>query len=182
MTAMATPDGSLLKLPLQSSPEAFAAALGRSDAEAAVACALAVVADAKGLRHAPLALLAQHAQVSTHSIMRPPQHRIPPDTSVFQYPACMQACLEAMAPAGLGPEGTAASSLWKAAELVVQAVCSIPGPLRPALADAVLLQPFKQVRCLHTCFVSRVWHRAAGKTVPHAACRPLCMQHALWPL
>ena len=71
MTAMATPDGSLLKLPLQSSPEAFAAALGRLDAEAAIACALAVVANAKGLRHAPLALLAQHAQVSIHSIMCP---------------------------------------------------------------------------------------------------------------
>ncbi len=66
--------------------------------------------------------------------------------SSYVVPACMQACLEAMAPAGLGPEGTAASSLWKAAELVVQAVCNIPAPLRPALAGAVLLQPFKQVR------------------------------------
>ena len=66
--------------------------------------------------------------------------------SSYVVPACMQACLEAMAPAGLGPEGTAASSLWRAAELVVQAVCNIPAPLRPALAGAVLLQPFKQVR------------------------------------
>ena len=90
----------------------------------------------------------------------------------------MQACLEAMAPAGLGPEGTAASSLWKAAELVVQAVCSIPAPLRAALADAVLLQPFKQVRCLHTCVVLRVCNkqltrqyfmRRVAATV-HAAC------------
>ena len=91
MSAMAIPDGSLLKLPLQSSPEAFAAALGRSDAEAAVACALAVVADAKGLRHAPLALLAQHAQVSIPSCMRPPQHRFLL-TDQPSYIWCLLAC------------------------------------------------------------------------------------------
>lgn len=93
MMAMAMPDGSLLKLPLQSSPEAFAAALGRSDAEAAVACALAVVADAKGLHHAPLALLAQHAQVSTHNTMRPPQECFLPDRSVLLCGACLHAGL-----------------------------------------------------------------------------------------
>ena len=93
MSAVGTPDGSLLKLPLQSSPEAFAAALGRSDAEAAVACALAVVADAKGLHHAPLALLAQHAQVSIPSTMRPPQHHIHPDRCVILCSACLRAGL-----------------------------------------------------------------------------------------
>ena len=93
----------------------------------------------------------------------------------------MQACLEAMAPTGLGPEGTAASSLWKAAELVVQAVCSTPAPLRPALADAVLLQPFKQVTMLHICSESRVCvEQLAGQhhlqpvaAIVHAACSGL---------
>ena len=83
-----------------------------------------------------------------------------------------------MAPAGLGPEGTAASSLWKAAELVVQAVCSIPGPLRSALADAVLLQPFKQVRGLHICSESGVCveqlarqdHMQRVAAIVHAVC------------